>query len=124
MPAFKTYGLTHIALAAKDAEWSARFYQQIFGMETAFQRKGFVQLRTPGSHDAIVFDESLEKKGEAGGIAHFGFRLAHPDDIHAAVEAIQQAGGQIIEQGNFGPDEPYVFFMDPDGYQIEIWYEP
>lgn len=124
MPAFKTYGLTHIALAVKDAERAARFYQQIFGMEKAFQRKGFVQLQTPGSHDAIVFDESLEKKGEAGGISHFGFRLAHPDDMHAAVESIQQAGGEIIEQGNFGPDEPYVFFKDPDGYQIEIWYEP
>jgi catechol 2,3-dioxygenase-like lactoylglutathione lyase family enzyme len=124
MPSFKTYGLTHIALAVKDAERSAGFYQQIFGMQKVFQRKGFVQLQTPGSHDAIVLDESLEKKGEAGGIAHFGFRLAHPNDIHTAIESIQLAGGQVIEQGAFSPGEPYVFFSDPDGYEIEIWYEP
>jgi hypothetical protein len=21
------------------------------------------------------------------------------------------------------PGEPYVFFTDPDGYEVEIWYE-
>jgi hypothetical protein len=21
------------------------------------------------------------------------------------------------------PGEPYVFFNDPDGYEVEIWYE-
>ena len=32
--------------------------------------------------------------------------------------------GQIIDTGQFVPGEPYVFATDPDGYTIEIWYEP
>jgi hypothetical protein len=37
--------------------------------------------------------------------------------------AIQSAGGTIREHGEFVPGEPYVFFVDPDGYEVEIWYE-
>ncbi len=124
MPSFKTYGLTHIALAVKDAERSADFYHKALGMEKAFQGKGVIQLNTPGCQDAIVLDERLEKKGEPGGINHFGFRLENAKDIQAAIESIQQSGGVIIDQGYFTPDEPYVFFRDPDGYEVEIWYEP
>jgi hypothetical protein len=37
--------------------------------------------------------------------------------------AIQSAGGTIRDHGEFVPGEPYVFFIDPDGYEVEIWYE-
>ena len=37
--------------------------------------------------------------------------------------AVQSAGGTILRQGEFVPGEPYVFFTDPDGYEVEIWYE-
>ena len=29
----------------------------------------------------------------------------------------------ICAHGEFVPGEPYVFFSDPDGYEVEIWYE-
>ncbi len=29
----KTYGLTHISLAVRDAERSLRFYEQVFGVQ-------------------------------------------------------------------------------------------
>ena len=35
----------------------------------------------------------------------------------------QPVSGVIREQGEFVPGSPYVFFKDPDGYEIEIWYE-
>ena len=60
---------------------------------------------------------------KGGGIAHFGFRLKRPRDITRAVRAIRAAGGTISSQGEFIPGEPYVFFKDPDGYEVEIWYE-
>jgi hypothetical protein len=28
-----------------------------------------------------------------------------------------------LSQGEFCPGEPYVFFEDLDGYEVEIWYE-
>jgi hypothetical protein len=34
------------------------------------------------------------------------------------------AGGTILRRGDFSPGEPYLFAADPDGYEIEIVYEP
>jgi predicted enzyme related to lactoylglutathione lyase len=47
----------------------------------------------------------------------------NPEDIKAAVQSVKEAGGTITSHGEFCPGEPYVFFTDPDGYEVEIWYE-
>jgi predicted enzyme related to lactoylglutathione lyase len=39
------------------------------------------------------------------------------------VKAVEEAGGTIVNQGEFCPGEPYLFFTDPDGYEVEIWHE-
>ena len=31
--------------------------------------------------------------------------------------------GKVGDSGEFCPGEPYVFFTDPDGYEVEVWYE-
>jgi hypothetical protein len=56
-------------------------------------------------------------------VAHFGFRLTDPADIEAAAAAVTEAGGKIREKGEFVPGEPYLFFRDPDGYEVEVWFE-
>jgi catechol 2,3-dioxygenase-like lactoylglutathione lyase family enzyme len=61
--------------------------------------------------------------GTPGGIIHFGFRLTRPEDIDAAVAAVENAGGTVTSRGEFGPGLPYAFVRDPDGYEIEIWFE-
>jgi predicted enzyme related to lactoylglutathione lyase len=52
-----------------------------------------------------------------------GFRLLRPEDIDAAVTAVERAGGSVISRGEFAPGLPYAFVRDPDGYEIEIWFE-
>ena len=29
----------------------------------------------------------------------------------------------IKDRGEFCPGEPYIFFADPDGYEVEVWFE-
>ena len=118
-----TYGLTHIALAVRNVERAARFYETVFGAQVVYRQEGFVQLQTPGSRDVLVFEESKEHAGKAGGVAHFGFRLVRPEDLGQALEAVREAGGTIVSQGEFVPGEPYLCCKDPDGYEVEIWYE-
>ena len=71
----------------------------------------------------LVFERKPRQAGRRGGVVHFGFRLQRPSDITRALKAIRAAGGAIRRHGEFVPGEPYVFFTDPDGYQVEIWYE-
>jgi catechol 2,3-dioxygenase-like lactoylglutathione lyase family enzyme len=118
----RTFGLTHIALAVRDAERAYGFYRDVFGMVAVYRGEGFVQAQTPASRDVLVFEEK-PRAGAAGGIAHFGFRLVDPGDIDEAVRAVERAGGEILERGEFCPGEPYLFCRDLDGYEVEIWHE-
>ena len=119
----KTHGLTHVALAVRDPRRSLSFYRAVLGVVPVYTGADFVQAQTPGSRDVLVFERKPRRAGKAGGIAHFGFRLKRPSDISQALTAIRAAGGKVREHGEFVPGEPYVFFSDPDGYEVEIWYE-
>ena len=119
----KTFGLTHIALPVKDVKRSSAFYQKIFGVKEMYCYADFIQVQTPGSKDIIVFEKQKKKTSGAKKGFHFGFRLPKPTDLKPIIKKIKQAGGKIKEKGEFVPGEPYVFFYDPDGYEIEIWFE-
>ncbi|MGD2133407.1 MAG: VOC family protein [Maricaulaceae bacterium] len=118
-----TFGLTHIALAVRDLDRTLAFYERLFGVEVVYRGDAQLQVSTPGSKDVIAFDLDPENAGGRGGIAHFGFRLPRPENIEQALEDIDALGASIDDRGEFAPGLPYVYVRDPDGYQIEIWYE-
>jgi catechol 2,3-dioxygenase-like lactoylglutathione lyase family enzyme len=119
----KTYGLTHIAIAVKDLDQTLKFYQKVFEVKVMYHRGDFLQVTTPGANDIIVFEKKKADFGKTGGIAHFGFRLRDAKDIDEMATRIKSAGGIIIDKGEFVPGEPYIFFKDPDGYEVEICFE-
>lgn len=119
----KTLGLTHLALTVSDLERSFQFYHDVFGMVAVYREAKFIQAQTPGARDVLVLEVGNEHVGQSGGIKHFGFRLADVRDIDKACSAIERAGGKIKHRGDFCPGEPYVFFTDPDGYEVEVWFE-
>ena len=120
----KTQGLYHIHLVVRDLERSLRFYQGVFGMEERF-RDGphMVFLSTPDSADLITLNQDPEqaaRAGDGGGVGHFGFRLAPGSDMDAAIREVEAAGGKLVRRGEHGPDAPYAYITDPDGYLIEL----
>lgn len=119
----RTYGLTHFALSVRDPQRSLAFYRAVLGVVAVYEAEAFVQAQTPGSRDVLVFECNRRAAGKRGGVVHFGFRLTRASDIEKARNAIRAAGGTITDTGEFIPGEPYVFFKDPDGYEVEIWYE-
>jgi catechol 2,3-dioxygenase-like lactoylglutathione lyase family enzyme len=119
----RTLGLTHLALTVTDLERSFRFYHEVFGMVAVHRHDTFLQAQTPGARDVLVLEQGTDRVGKSGGIKHFGFQLENAGDIDAAATAIERAGGKIKYRGEFCPGEPYVFFTDPDGYEVEVWFE-
>lgn len=119
----RTHGLTHFAIAVRNPRRSFEFYRAVLGVVVIYEDESFIQAQTPGSRDVLVFERNARAAGKKGGVAHFGFRLTRAADIERARAAIRAAGGTITGTGEFVPGEPYVFFRDPDGYDVEIWYE-
>ena len=118
----KTHGLNHINLEVNDPDISLKFYQQLFGVKEYFRDEISIQALGPGEKDVIAFVKS-DRAGDAGGISHFGFRLIDPADIDQAISVAKKAGGTIKSSGEFAPGCPFLYVLDPDGYEIEIWYE-
>jgi len=119
----QTYGLTHINLAVRDLGRALRFYEQVFGLREYGRGDGLVHTQASGRHDILTFAEDPTKAGLNGGVTHFGFRLVKPDDIDRAVAEVERAGGRPLRRGEFPPGLPYAYIADPDGYEIEIWFE-
>jgi len=100
----KIYGLTHLAITVSNIERTMNY------MEVMNHEKGSVQLTTPGCHDIVVLEEKKdEPTGHTGGIAHFGFRLKDPADIEEMMLRVINAGGVIIDKGEFVPGSAHVF---------------
>jgi predicted enzyme related to lactoylglutathione lyase len=92
-------------------------------MVAVYREDNFVQAQTPGARDVLVLERASGSVGKTGSVAHFGFRLTRPDDIGAAIVAVRDAGGTVLESGEVVPGEPYAFVRDVDGYTVVMWYE-
>jgi catechol 2,3-dioxygenase len=119
----ETHGLTHISLAVADPERTLRFYAELFGFEAYFRDEHTIQARRPGGWEVVAFERAPALAGKPGGIGHFGFRLVSPDAIDRAVDEAERAGGKLLRRGEFAPGYPFAYVADPDGYEIEIWFE-
>jgi catechol 2,3-dioxygenase-like lactoylglutathione lyase family enzyme len=122
----KTFGLTHTALPVADLDRSIAFYGKLLGAEVRYRSADSADIGTPGCHDVVTLQQSKngDAVGEMGALGHIGFRLQKQEDVEAVAAAVVAAGGTVTDKGRFTPDEPYVFAKDPDGYVIELWYEP
>lgn len=82
-----------------------------------------IQVKGPARSTSSRSRSGLRQGRQARGIEHSGFRLTDPTDIDLAVREVEKAGGRLLRRGEFGPGLPFAYVADPDGYQIEIWYE-
>lgn len=115
--------MSHVAVAVRDLARSVRFYRELVGADVVYQDAGFVQLQTPGSRDVIVLERKPGRAGKTGAVSHFGFRLKRVEPVEKIKAAVRAAGGRVKRAGEFVPGEPYVFAADPDGNEVEIWFE-
>src|SRR5688572_17355634 len=104
-----TLGLSHVSLAVRDPQRSLDFYARAFGVREYFRDDTQIQALGPGPHDVLAFVRDATHAGRIGGIGHFGFRLAQPDDIDAVVAGALAAGGTLLRRGEFAPGLPFAY---------------
>jgi catechol 2,3-dioxygenase-like lactoylglutathione lyase family enzyme len=98
--------LTHLSLSVKDLERTLAFYKRVFGAKVYWRGEGEAQVKTPGCHDVIAFEEKKRGVGKTGGIRHFGFWLGNPKDIDKAVKKRSRAAGSCCDAASSRPASP------------------
>ncbi|MGH3038671.1 MAG: VOC family protein [Gaiellaceae bacterium] len=117
--------MAHLALAVRDEERSRRFYETYFGFDVAPAERmsdGVLMLFDAGDFSLVL--KETEEAISLPSFLHFGFRsAASPDEVRAFRDRLRRDGVPITEEW----EEPdYVSFKcrDPDGYVIELAWEP
>jgi catechol 2,3-dioxygenase-like lactoylglutathione lyase family enzyme len=128
----RTRGLSHINLNVSDIERSARFYQQVFGLELLTDYAGPMGphphgrqmiFSTPGCADVIALSQVEGEPVGGGGMNHWGLNLERDEDVDDAVAQVIRAGGKLLKREEYEFDgicEREAYVTDPDGYVIEL----
>jgi catechol 2,3-dioxygenase-like lactoylglutathione lyase family enzyme len=114
----------HLALAVRDRERSRRFYETYFGFDAAPAREyddGVLML-----YDADGFALALGPTDEdirLPRFLHFGVGVPRPHDVRAFRDRLRRDRVPIVEEWD-EPDYVSVKCRDPDGYVVEVAWEP
>ncbi|MFI6517827.1 VOC family protein [Spirillospora sp. NPDC050679] len=114
--------LIHLGLPVRDAQRSRRFYETYFDFDPATARRGAgtVTIRNADGF-ALTFHDNQDT-GPPPAFLHFGFRLFAPEEVEELLARMRADEVEIIKQYE---DAGYVSFTctDPDGHQIEAYWE-
>ena len=82
---------------------------------------GTVIIRNTDGFDLAL--RPVEQVEPSPAFLHAGFRAAEPADVRALMERMDADGITIVERND---EAAYVAFkcLDPDGRQIEVYWEP
>ena len=116
--------MRHLALAVRDQERSRRFYETYLGFDASPPRRyddGVLML-----YNADGFALALGPTNETVTLPrffHFGVGASTPDEVRSFRDRLTADGVPIVEESD---EREYVSvkFRDPDGYVVEVAWEP
>ena len=120
--------LGHLVLRVRDLERSEQFYSDVLGLNVTNKRPGqmtFMSAVDESSHELAlvpVGDDAPGPEESRVGLYHFAWQMDSFDDLkrlYAEMKAKDVSIGGIGDHGiSLG-----VYFFDPDGNEIEAYYE-
>lgn len=115
----KMRALNHVNLVVSDVERSAGFYQRVFGLERQWKEGDFVFMTCGDTDLGLVGGRPASHRR-----FHIGFRVAGRPDVDDWREHLERQGveleGETRDYGGYYT----LTCRDPDGYGIEIYFEP
>src|SRR5262245_38986898 len=111
--------IRHVGLFTAHLKEHARFYSEVWGLDSVYQTEDIVFLRGAGPEHFIL---SLHRGGGRG-LHHIAYSMPGAEAVRLAASTLEQAGVRIV-QGLDDLDEPgggFGFrFLDSDGRCIEL----
>jgi catechol 2,3-dioxygenase-like lactoylglutathione lyase family enzyme len=115
--------VNHLALAVSDQARSIRFYERYFGFvpESEPREDGVRILHDAGGFSLAIGE--IEEPVVLPPFFHFGRGAASPEEVRAFRDRVDADGLEIVNWWD-EPDYVSVKFRDPDGYVIEVGWDP
>ena len=111
--------LNHVALTVSDREASAAFYGRHFGLTDRVHDDEHLLILGSPDGSLLALSEGAVPAGLPPG-NHFGFQLAHGDEVRDARERLREAG---VPETGWQDAHGFVRVQvaDPDGYRVELF---
>jgi catechol 2,3-dioxygenase-like lactoylglutathione lyase family enzyme len=113
----------HLALAVSDQARSMRFYEHYFGFEAEAEPREDGVFILHGADGFSLAIGQIEEPIVLPRFFHFGRGADTPEDVRAFRDRVEADGLVIVDWWD-EPDYVSVKFRDPDGYVIEVSWEP
>ena len=120
--------LGHLVLRVRDLDRSEQFYTDVLGLEVTSKLEGrmvFLSAAGDASHELALMSVGAGAPGpEASrvGLYHFAWEMGSFDDLRQMYGELRDKGVQVGGIGDHGISMG-VYFFDPDGNEIEVFYE-
>ena len=120
--------LGHIVIRVRDLEKSERFYSEVLGLHVTNKRAGrmvFMSAGDSSSHELALVPVGEEAPGPEEtrvGLFHFAWEMDSLDDLKHLYSHMKSSDVKIGGIGDHGISLG-VYFFDPDGNEIEAYYE-
>jgi len=122
--------LGHILVRVLDLERSKKFYSEVLGfhvLEEDPEHGGTFMALEGQSHCIDLFQtkdlEAAEQQTPGlRGLGHIAFRVGSEDDLKDANASLREHGVEILRTIDH-VSQKSIYFNDPDGNTLEIYYE-
>ena len=120
--------LGHLVLRVRDLARSESFYPDVLGLDVTAKVPGmmvFMSASGDASHELALMSVGADAPGpeqDRVGLYHFAWEMESLDKLRQMHRELKEKEVQIAGVGDHGTSLG-VYFFDPDGNQIEVFYE-
>ena len=119
--------LGHVVFRVSDVERSTRFWTEIMGFTISDRNeRGMVFLRHGSDHHSVALAAADSGEGlpsrERIGFDHLALEVGSVAELFEIRDFLRANNVRIIYEGRRGAgSNPGIEFLDPDGYQLEVY---
>lgn len=118
--------LSHVALRVRNIDRAVDFYTQVVGLSLRNRRDSaaFLGVRADSSHELALFalgDHAADPDPERVGMYHMAWEMASFAELEQLHERLLASGTRVA---GYSGRACNVMFLDPDGNELEAFWEP